>query len=109
MRAALAISALCSDRRHLGGRPRTNVNTFPSTAFDRAMAAKKTKWFNVKVLWDKHTFLALVRLNWKGRLHHNVKFDITRRVAVPMIYLSTGGTIDSAASLMGVSKSSAVV
>lgn len=105
-----AISALCSDRRRLGGLPRTNVNTFSATAFERAMAAKKTKWFNVKMRCSKNTFLAVaafVRLNWKGRIHHNVKFDITRRVAVTMIYLSTGGTIDSAASVMGMS--SAVV
>ncbi|KAF4135886.1 DDE superfamily endonuclease [Phytophthora infestans] len=61
---------------------------------------------------DKRTFLAvvaLVRLNWRERIHHNVKFDITKRVAVTIIYLSTGGTIDSAATVMGMSKTSAVV
>ncbi|ETI30114.1 hypothetical protein F443_22765, partial [Phytophthora nicotianae P1569] len=61
---------------------------------------------------DKRTFLAvvaLVRLNWRDRIHHNVKFDITKRVAVTMIYLSTGGTIDSAATVMGMSKTSALV
>ncbi|OWZ08275.1 LOW QUALITY PROTEIN: hypothetical protein PHMEG_00019208 [Phytophthora megakarya] len=60
---------------------------------------------------DKPTFLAvvaLVKLNWIGRIHHNAKFDITKRVAVTMIYLSSGSTIDSDASLLGMSKTSAV-
>ncbi|OWZ08507.1 LOW QUALITY PROTEIN: hypothetical protein PHMEG_00018936 [Phytophthora megakarya] len=60
---------------------------------------------------DKRTFLAvvaLVELTWIGRIHHNTKFDITKHVAVTMIYLSSGGTIDSAASLLGMWKTSVV-
>ncbi|KAF4145972.1 hypothetical protein GN958_ATG01289 [Phytophthora infestans] len=107
-----AVSALCSDRRRLGGETRSSVNTFAATAFDRAMQTKKTKWFHSKMRCDKRTFLAvvaLVRINWRERIHHNVKFDITKRVAVTIIYLSTGGTIDSAGTVMGMSKTSAVV
>lgn len=106
------VSALCSDRRRLGGETRSSVNTFAATAFDRAMQTKKTKWFHSKMRCDKRTFLAvvaLVRINWRERIHHNVKFDITKRVAVTIIYLSTGGTIDSAGTVMGMSKTSAVV
>lgn len=61
---------------------------------------------------DKRTFLsiaALVRQHWVARVHHNAKHDITKRVAVTMVYLSSGGTIDNAASLMGMSKTSATV
>ncbi|KAF4136166.1 DDE superfamily endonuclease, partial [Phytophthora infestans] len=98
------VTALCSDRRRIGGLPRRNTNTFSATPFERALTCKNTKWFNVKMRCDKHTFLAAV-----PHIHHNVKFDITRRVAVTIIYLSFGGTIDSAATVMGMSKSSAVV
>lgn len=106
------VTALCSDRRRIGGLPRRNTNTFSATTFERALTCKNTKWFNVKMRCDKHTFLAvvaLVRLSWKSHIHHTVKVDITRRVAVTMIYLSSGGTIYSAATVMGMSKSSAVV
>ncbi|OWZ14109.1 hypothetical protein PHMEG_00012459 [Phytophthora megakarya] len=61
---------------------------------------------------DKRTFLAVVtrvQQHWKDRIHHNAKFGIHKRVAVTLVYLSTGSTIDSAASLMGMSKSSAVI
>ncbi|KAE8986662.1 hypothetical protein PR003_g18352 [Phytophthora rubi] len=107
-----ALAALCSDRRRLGGAKREHVNTFAATAFDRAMQSKKTKWFYKKMRCDKRTFLAVVtrvRQDWVGYIHHNAKFGITKRVAVTLIYLSTGGTIDSAASLMGMSKPSAVM
>jgi len=75
------------------------------------MKTKNTKWFNQKMRCDKRTFLAvvaLVKMNWIGRIHHNAKFDVAKRVAVTMVYLSSGGTIDSAASLLRMSKTSAV-
>ncbi|KAG6574284.1 uncharacterized protein IUM83_07188 [Phytophthora cinnamomi] len=60
------------------------------------MKRKRTTWFHNKMRCDKRTFLAvvaLVKLNWVGRLRHNTKFNITKRVAVTLLYLSTGGTI----------------
>ncbi|OWZ03606.1 hypothetical protein PHMEG_00024631 [Phytophthora megakarya] len=43
------------------------------------------------------------------RIHHNAKIGNHKRVAVSLVYLSTSSTIDSAASLLGMSKSNAVM
>ncbi|KAE9018103.1 hypothetical protein PR002_g13194 [Phytophthora rubi] len=83
-----AITALSRDRRQLGGAPRENINTFDSTAYEKAMNSTKTKWFHKKMRCDKRTFLAvaaLVRQNWVGHVHHNTNHNITKRVAVTLV------------------------
>ncbi|ETM99550.1 hypothetical protein PPTG_24407 [Phytophthora nicotianae INRA-310] len=105
-------AALSSDRRRFGGYTRKNVNTFASNAFDKAVASRRTKWFHRKMRCDRRTFFAIVTLvqsQWIGKIHHNTKHNLTKRVAVTMVYLASGGSTDNAATVLGMSKSSAVV
>jgi hypothetical protein len=104
-----AITVLSIDRRRLGGALRRHVDTFHLTEFEKAMHYHRTKRkFGAK----KSTFLsiaALVQQNWLGHSHHNTKYSIIKQVAVTLVPLTTGGTIDSAASVLGMSKTSATV
>ncbi|ETN09135.1 hypothetical protein PPTG_11167 [Phytophthora nicotianae INRA-310] len=60
----------------------------------------------------KRTFFAIVTIvqsQWIGKIHHSTKHNLTKRVTVTMVYLASGGSMDNAATVLGMSKSSAVV
>jgi hypothetical protein len=82
----------------------THTNTFACSAFERPRILSGSTRKCGAISAD----VALVKMNWIGRIHYNAKFDVAKHVAVTMVYLSSGGTIDSAASLLGMSKTSAV-
>lgn len=89
-----------------------NINTFSTKAYERALVALRTKWFHKKMRCDRKTFLRIAQLvcdRWERKLHHNVKHNAAKRVALTLIYLANGGSIDMSASLLGISKTHAVV
>ncbi|KAE9322215.1 hypothetical protein PF008_g17644 [Phytophthora fragariae] len=71
-----------------------------------------TGWFHKKLRCDKNSFLRiyeLVHAAWEHEPGPNCKHQVIKRVALTVLYLAQGGTMDQAASALGVSRSRAVV
>ena len=92
--------------------PASCVATFHTTTFEQALCAKDTTWFHKKLRCDKTSFLrilAIVRSNCHCLPGRNSKHGLSKRLALTMMYLAQGSTIDASATAMGISKSRAVV
>ncbi|KAG4041392.1 hypothetical protein PC123_g23094 [Phytophthora cactorum] len=86
--ASVAVAiAIAADKRSLASE-RENVSTFPTETLDRALKARYTRWFN-KMLRSK--------------------FRIIRRVALNMMYLTQGGTIEAAGQVLNILHTRAVI
>ncbi|KAG3177389.1 hypothetical protein PC128_g16869 [Phytophthora cactorum] len=86
--------------------------TFKVHAFETALQTPGTCWFHKKLRCGKESFLriyALVHAAWGREPGPNCKNQVIKRVAVTMLYLAQGGTIDQAATVMGISRPRAVV
>ncbi|GMF27643.1 unnamed protein product [Phytophthora lilii] len=93
-------------------RPPTGVSTFPTTTFEDAMAAPSTNWFRKKLRCDRQSFLLLYRefhAACKRKPAANSKCPLAKRFALTMLYLAQGGTMDEAATVLGISRPRAVV
>ncbi|KAE9339868.1 hypothetical protein PF008_g11370 [Phytophthora fragariae] len=109
-RAAAAI-AVAVDGRSVRAAP-SRVSTFSSTTFERAMRAKDTSWFHKKLRCERQSFLLVyqaVYAAWGDKPGANAKRSVLKRVALTMLYLAQGGTMVQAATVMGMSRSRAVV
>ncbi|KAG2975214.1 hypothetical protein PC129_g8941 [Phytophthora cactorum] len=86
--------------------------TFKVHAFETALRTPGTCWFHKKLRCGKESFLriyALVHAAWGREPGPNCKNQVIKRVALTMLYLAQGGTIDQAATVMGISRPRAVV
>ncbi|KAE9000324.1 hypothetical protein PR003_g18224 [Phytophthora rubi] len=86
--------------------------TFPARAFEEALRTPGTCWFCKKLRCDRKPFLRiyeLVRASWRHEPGPNCKHKLITRVALTMMYLAQGGTMDQAASTLGISRSRRVV
>ncbi|GLE07340.1 hypothetical protein PINS_up017502 [Pythium insidiosum] len=112
-----AVTAVCVaavtvavDQRALR-REATNTSTYPTRTFEEAMAAPATNWFHTKLRCSKTFFreiYALVRGACTKLPAPNSKHKLIKRLALTMLYLAQSGTIDEAATVLGIPRSRAV-
>lgn len=108
--ACVAASIAAIDQRSIR-LPSTKVSTFSTLTFEQAMAAPSTGWFHTKLRCDKSSFLKIYKLVASSTVRQpapNSKHKLIKRVALTMLFLARGGTEDSAATILGVSRSRAV-
>ncbi|KAE8980280.1 hypothetical protein PR003_g25018 [Phytophthora rubi] len=107
--SAAVVAAI--DKRSIRAPP-SGRSTFSNTTFEQAMEAKQTDWFHKKLRCDKKSFLRIYKVlhaAWGRKPGANSKTKLIKRIALAMIYLSQGGTMDQAASTLGISRPRAVV
>ncbi|KAG3111444.1 hypothetical protein PI124_g9220 [Phytophthora idaei] len=86
--------------------------TFKVHAFETALRTPGTGWFHKKLRCDKESLLriyALVHAAWGREPGPNCKNQGIKRVALTMLYIAQGDTMDQAATVMGTSRPRAVV
>ncbi|OWZ14988.1 hypothetical protein PHMEG_00011453 [Phytophthora megakarya] len=86
--------------------------TFNTRAFERALRTPGTGWFHDKLRCNKKSFLRIYRLVhavWGREPGPNTKNPVIKRVALTMLYLVKGGTMDQAARALGISRPRSVV
>ncbi|KAE9054829.1 hypothetical protein PF002_g33031 [Phytophthora fragariae] len=108
---AAAITAATLDKRRCR-RPSSTVSTFRTTTFEEAMRAPSTTWFHKKLRCDRESFIRMYRevhAAFKRKPAANSKCPLVKRFALTMLYLEQGGTMDSAATVLGISRPRAVV
>ncbi|GMF26973.1 unnamed protein product [Phytophthora fragariaefolia] len=108
---AAALAAATVDKRSCRRAPST-VSTFSTTTFEEAMAAADTDWFHKKLRCDRTSFLRLyqeVHAAYTRKPVANSECPLVKRFALTMMYFAQGGTMDSAASVLGISRPSALV
>ncbi|KAG3124320.1 hypothetical protein PI124_g23382 [Phytophthora idaei] len=106
-----ACTAATVDKRRCR-RPPAAVSTFPTTTFEDAMAAPSTDWFHKKLRCDRVSFLLMYRDfhdACKRKPAANSKRPLVKQFALTILYLAQGGTMDKAATVLGVSCPRAVV
>ncbi|TYZ61585.1 hypothetical protein PybrP1_002949 [[Pythium] brassicae (nom. inval.)] len=83
--------AVPSRDQHSVRAPSFNVSTFAATAFEEALVARRTLWFNTKLRCDRAWFLFIVK-TMRGSVErlpsHNSKHNLLKRVALTITYLS---------------------
>ncbi|KAI9992805.1 hypothetical protein PInf_014695 [Phytophthora infestans] len=110
---AASVGAVIStaDKRGLR-RPPKAPRTFITRAFETALRTPGTGWFHDKLRCDKKSFLRIFRLvhaAWVREPGPNTKTPVIKRVALTMLYLAKGGTMDQAATALGISRPRSVV
>ncbi|KAG1686798.1 hypothetical protein DVH05_005957 [Phytophthora capsici] len=83
--------------------------TFEVCAFETALRTPGTAWFHKKLTCDKKSFYDMVHAAWASEPGPNTKNPVIKRVALTMMYLAQGGTMDQAATATGISRPRAVV
>eukprot|EP00644_Phytophthora_capsici_P005956 jgi/Phyca11/97861/e_gw1.2.1218.1 len=76
------------------------------------MAAPSTNWFRKKLRCDRQSFLLLYRefhAACKRKPAANSKCPLVKRFALTILYLAQGGTMDEAATVLGISRPRSVV
>ncbi|KAE9360998.1 hypothetical protein PF008_g1465 [Phytophthora fragariae] len=109
--ACVSAVVVAADKRGLRQPPGPPM-TFPARAFEEALRTPGTGWFRKKLRCDRKSFLRiyeLVRASWRHEPDPNCKHKLIKRVALTMMYLAQGGTMDPAASALGISRSRGVV
>jgi hypothetical protein len=109
--ACVSAVVVAANKRGLRQPPGPSM-TFPARAFEEALRTPGTGWFHKKLRCDRKSFLRiykLVRAAWGNEPGPNCKHKLIKRVAVTMLYLAQGGTMDQAASALGISRSRGVV
>ncbi|KAG3109616.1 hypothetical protein PI124_g11297 [Phytophthora idaei] len=104
--ACVSAVVAAADKRCLRQPPKAPM-TFKVHAFDTALRIPGTGWFHKKLRCDKESFLriyALVHAAWGREPGPNCKNQVIKRVALTMLYLAQGGTMDQAATVMGISR-----
>ncbi|TYZ57831.1 hypothetical protein PybrP1_009999 [[Pythium] brassicae (nom. inval.)] len=99
-----AVLHLVEDKRVFQYSSRAHTNTFSCSAFDRALSAGHTQWFEKKLRCSKISLAVIfehVHPMWPSKPHHNAKYSMFKRFALMLAYLAHGGQIDQAASLFG--------
>ncbi|KAG2964440.1 hypothetical protein PC118_g20319 [Phytophthora cactorum] len=82
------------------------------TTFEDALHAPRTNWFNKKLRCDRESFLRMYRkvhAAYKPKPAPNSMCPLVKRFALTMLYLAQGGTMDEAATVLGISRPRAVV
>ncbi|KAI9998615.1 hypothetical protein PInf_003197 [Phytophthora infestans] len=100
-----------ADKRGLR-RPSKAPRTFNTRAFETALRTPGTGWMHDKLRCDKKSFLRIYRLvhaAWGREPGPNTKTPVIKRVALTMLYLAKGGTMDQAATALGISRPRSVV
>ncbi|GMF31910.1 unnamed protein product [Phytophthora fragariaefolia] len=108
---AAALAAATVDKRSCRRAPST-VSMFSTTTFEEEMAAADTEWFHKKLRCDRMSFLRLYRevhATYKRKPAANSKCPLVKRFSLTMMYFAHGGTMDSATSVLGISRPRAVV
>ncbi|KAG2778164.1 hypothetical protein PC129_g3543 [Phytophthora cactorum] len=103
---AAAVPAVVRDRCLGIRQPPTAIMTFPTRTFEAALRTKGTGWFHKKRRYDKSFFLRiykLVHVAWGREPAPNCKHQVIKHVALAMLYLAQGGTMDQAATKLGIS------
>ncbi|ETP02601.1 hypothetical protein F441_20357 [Phytophthora nicotianae CJ01A1] len=105
--AAASVSAVIAtvDKRGLR-RPPKAPKTFNTRAFETALCTPGTGWFHDKLRCNKKSFqrMLLVHAAWGREPGTNTKNPVIKRVALTMLYLVKGGTMDQAATALGISR-----
>ncbi|ETK73113.1 hypothetical protein L915_19913, partial [Phytophthora nicotianae] len=105
--AAASVSAVIAtvDKRGLR-RPPKAPKTFNTRAFETALRTPGTGWFHDKLRCNKKSFqrMLLVHAAWGREPGTNTKNPVIKRVALTMLYLVKGGTMDQAATALGISR-----
>ncbi|KAE9071581.1 hypothetical protein PF006_g29117 [Phytophthora fragariae] len=104
--ACVSAVVVAADKRGLRQTPGPPM-TFPTRAFEEALRTPGTGWFRKKLCCDRKSLLRiyeLVRASWCHEPGPNCKHKLFKRVALTMMYLSQGGTMDQAASALGISR-----
>lgn len=110
--ACLGVIAVATADMRAARAPSSSHATFRSTTFEQAMATSSNAWFHKKLRCDKRSFLrlyTLVHAACPRRPAANSKYKLAKRLVLTMIYLAQGGTIDHAATVLGISRPRAVV
>ncbi|KAG3077568.1 hypothetical protein PI124_g18724 [Phytophthora idaei] len=110
--ASVAVAiAITADKRSLASE-RENVSTFPTETLDRALKARYPRWFNKMLRCDRSFFLASTRAitaEWPVNCIIKAKFRIIHRVALNIMYLTQGGTIEAAGQVLNILHTRAVI
>jgi hypothetical protein len=109
--ACSCASIVAVDKRSIRAPP-SGTSTFRNRTFEQAMQASSTNWFHKKLRMDKGSFVRVYELvrDASPRLPAaNSHMRLIKRVALTIIYLAQGCTMDAAASILGISRPRAVV
>ncbi|OWZ17636.1 hypothetical protein PHMEG_0008403 [Phytophthora megakarya] len=109
--ASLSAVIATADKRGLRRPPKT-PKTFNTRAFETVLGTPGTGWFHDKLRCDKKSFLRIYRLvhsAWGREPGPKTKNPVIKRVALTRLYLAKGGTMDQAATALGISRPRSVV
>ncbi|KAJ8542439.1 hypothetical protein ON010_g12375 [Phytophthora cinnamomi] len=99
------------DKRRMRAPP-SGTSTFRNTTFEEAMNPTSTNWFHKKLRMDKVLFIRIYKVltdAWPHKPAANSRGKLIKRVALTILYLAQGCTMEAVASMLGISRPRAVM